>query len=137
MKGNWTMKALTILLSLSFLCIVSCSRRRNEPALRKAVSQFSKAVQNRDIDKLYQFELPEFKKRVSLEEYKAHNLLELADSISAFNYTIKNIRYQKDTAFILTEVHFLPTDSITTDSFKAIFIQGTWYIPTFSSDLNQ
>ncbi len=55
----------------------------------------------------------------------------------AFTHTIKNIRYQKDTAIILAEVHFLGADSIVTDSFKAVFVQGAWYIPTYSSDLNQ
>lgn len=131
------MKTLTVLLNLSLLCAVSCSKGYNEAALRNAVSQCLTAVQKGDVDKLYQFELPEFKQRTSLEEYKAHNLLELADSIAAFSHTIKNIRYQKDTATIIVEVHFLRVDSTVTDSFKAVLVQGAWYIPTFSSDLNQ
>lgn len=131
------MKALTFLLCLILPYVVSCSKGHNEAALRDAISQFSMAVQKSDIDKIYQFELPEFKKRTSLEEYKAHNLLELADSMPAFTHTIKNIRYHKDTAIILAEIHFLEADSIVTDSFKAVFVQSAWYIPTYSSDLNQ
>ena len=131
------MKTLTILLSLILPYFVSCSKGHNEAALRNAISQCLTAVQKNDVDVLYQFELPEFKKRVSLDEYKAHNLLELVDSIPAFNYTIKKIRYQKDTAIILAEVHFLGTDSVNSDSFKAVLVQGAWYIPTYSTDPNQ
>ncbi len=131
------MKTLSVLLNLSLLCVVSCSKGHNEAALRNAISQCLTAVQKGDVDKLYQFELPEFKQRTSLEEYKAHNLLELTDSMLAFNHTIKNIRYKKDTAVIIVEVHFLRADSTVTDSFKAILVQDIWYIPIFSSDVNQ
>ena len=135
MEDNWTLKTLMVLLSLILPYVTSCSKVRNETAIRNAISRYLTAAQKSDIDVLYQFELPEFKKRFPLEEYKTHNLLGLDDSTSAFTHTIKNIRYQKDTAIILAEIHFLGTDSIVTDSFKAIFVKGVWYIPTYSSDL--
>lgn len=128
-----------IVFSLSiFLCIgLGCAKlNHNNDSLRKSVMEYITAVQNGDINKVYEYELPEFKSQNSLENYKAHDLLGFSDSIPSFDFRIKNIQYQDDTATILLEGHLIKPDSIIVDTLKALFIKRKWYIPTYSSDLN-
>lgn len=131
------MKTLRHFLIFAHLTFIGCSGHKgSEETRRNSVSQYIAALQKKDADKLYEFELPEFKNSTSLDDYKAHNLLDLVDSIPIFNYLIKKVEIQNETARVLIEFHLLETESTKLDSLTAIFIKENWSIPTFSSDIN-
>jgi len=128
-----------IVLSLFFLFTVSCSKEQHEAVLRQTISEYIKAVQNGDVKKVYELELPAYQADVTLEHYQAHEgyfLEQAVDSAPSNKYVIKEIRFKKDTAIILIELHLLGKDSIQLDSLTAIHIKERWFIPTFSSDIN-
>ncbi len=123
-------------LLFSLLCINCSKLNHTDTSLRNRATEYISALQKGDITKIYEFELPAFKARNSLENYKAHDLFGLTDSVFSFHFRVKGIQYQNDTATILFEAHLAKSDSIVTDTLKALLIRGIWYIPTYSSDIN-
>lgn len=125
------------------LFVTTCAKQKNkESALRETVTQYITTWQERNIEKIYEkvyeLELPEYKARVSFENYKGHARLEEGlDSNTHYDFVLRNVELKGDTALVFIESHHLGTGSIQIDSLTAVFIGGRWYIPTYSSDVNQ